>query len=104
MNNSLVMRKLQGVANLRHDGESLTWRNPTGERIKIVAVVEAADPSVALSDAMVGLFDGTGELAAQWTARPSDLGRERASHRRHGIDSASTTDQVAPETVEVTIR
>lgn len=46
---------------------------PGDSRIKVVAVAEPVDPSVALASAAVGLFDGKGKLVAQWTADREEL-------------------------------
>jgi VWFA-related protein len=46
---------------------------PGDSRIKVVAVAEPVDPSVALVSAAVGLFDVKGKLVAQWTADREEL-------------------------------
>lgn len=41
--------------------------------LKILALVEAVDPSVRLASAAAGLFDAKGSLTAQWTANSEEL-------------------------------
>lgn len=41
--------------------------------LKIVAVLEAVDPSTSFSGAAAGLFDSNGKLVWQWTGTPNDL-------------------------------
>ncbi len=44
------------------------------EALKVVAVFQPVEPSVKLQSAMITLIDDFGNVRAQWTARPSDLG------------------------------
>lgn len=56
-----------GIAS-RNDGDP---KNP----MKVVALAEPTDPSVKFKAAAAALYDGTGKLLAQWTARPEELQR-----------------------------
>ncbi len=47
--------------------------NTGDSRLKIIGAGEAADPSVTLASAAIGLFDAKGKLAAQWTADKEEL-------------------------------
>ena len=49
-------------------------RNASDGQVKVVALVEPADPSVNVTAAAAGLYDPRGRLAAQWVASPGDLG------------------------------
>jgi hypothetical protein len=52
----------------RNDGDT---KNP----IKLLGLAEAADPSVKIAAAAAGVYDSTGKLVAQWTAKPEELQR-----------------------------
>lgn len=56
-----------GIAS-RNDGDP---KNP----MKVIALAEPTDPSVKFKAAAAALYDGTGKLLAQWTARPEELQR-----------------------------
>jgi VWFA-related protein len=48
-------------------------RNVGGDKMKVVAVIDALDPAVTLTAAVAGLFDASGKLTAQWIAKPEDV-------------------------------
>lgn len=50
-------------------------RQPGAKDHKVVALFEPQEPSAKLASAIVGLFDESGTLKAQWTAQPNELGR-----------------------------
>ena len=50
-------------------------RQPGAGDMKVVALFEPEDPSTKLTAAIVGLFNEKGDLKAQWTAQPAELGR-----------------------------
>ena len=50
-------------------------RQPGAKEMKVVALFEPEDPAAKLTAAIVGLFDDKGNLKAQWTAQPAELGR-----------------------------
>jgi hypothetical protein len=50
-----------------------TTRLPGSEEVTVLALFEALDPSTALKDASVGLFDEKNTLKKQWTAKPEEL-------------------------------
>jgi hypothetical protein len=43
--------------------------------VKLVGLAEPTDPSVKINAAAAGVYDTTGKLVGQWTARPEDLQR-----------------------------
>jgi VWFA-related protein len=47
--------------------------NPEDGRLKVVCLMEPAEPSVQLAAAAAGLFDENGRLVAQWTAETGNL-------------------------------
>ncbi len=59
--------RVLGIAS-RNDGDE---KHP----MKVVALAEATDPAVKFKAAAAGLYDSTGRLIAQWTARPEELQR-----------------------------
>lgn len=52
----------------RNDGDT---KNP----VKLLGLAEPTDPTVKISAAAAGIYDPTGKLIAQWTARPEELQR-----------------------------
>lgn len=50
-------------------------RQPASKDLKVVALFEPDTAATKLTAAMVGLFDETGALKAQWTAQPAELER-----------------------------
>ena len=50
-----------------------TSRLPGSEEVTVLALFEALDPSAALKEASVGLFDEKNTLKRQWTAKPEEL-------------------------------
>lgn len=48
-------------------------RNPGDDKVRVLALMEPIDPSTKLRSAMVGLYDASGKLTAQWTAQAQDL-------------------------------
>ena len=52
----------------RNDGDA---KNP----VKLLGLAEPADPSVKITAAAAGVYDSTGKLVAQWTAKPEELQR-----------------------------
>lgn len=47
-------------------------RNAGDDKMKIVAAIEAIDPSAALTSVVAGLYDGP-KLIARWTSKPEDV-------------------------------
>lgn len=43
--------------------------------VKLYGLAEATDPAVKISAAAAGVYDSTGKLVAQWTAKPEELQR-----------------------------
>jgi VWFA-related protein len=52
---------------------AFTSRMPEGEDLKVVAVAEPMDPSVAITSAAMALVDSKNRLVKQWTAEKADL-------------------------------
>lgn len=52
-----------------------TSRTTGSDEVKVVAIFETLDPSVALTAASVGLFDEKNTLKKQWTAQAADLSK-----------------------------
>lgn len=67
------------VADAYHDlplrATAYTSRNPGSDEVKIVALFEGAESSVALASASVGLFDEKNTLKKQWSAQAADLAK-----------------------------
>lgn len=69
-----MLREVQVFRDLPLRAVGYASQNAAGEKaIKIVMVVEAAEPGVTLAAAAAGLFDPKGRLAAQWTANAEEL-------------------------------
>ena len=56
------------VVSSRNDGD-------TKNAVKLVGLAEPIDPAVKITAAAAGVYDTTGKLVAQWTAKPEELQR-----------------------------
>ena len=56
------------IVHSRNDGDAKNT-------VKLVGLVEPVDPAVKLAAAAAGVYDQTGKLIAQWTAKPEELQR-----------------------------
>jgi hypothetical protein len=54
---------------------AMSSRNPGDDKIKVITLVEAAEPGTKLSGLAIGFIDEKNKLTAQWTAQESDLSR-----------------------------
>jgi hypothetical protein len=50
-------------------------RNDGDAKVKLVGLAEPIDPAVTITAAAAGVYDRTGKLIAQWTAKPEELQR-----------------------------
>ena len=80
--------------------------------LKIVALFEATEPSTTLSAAMVGLYDDTGTLKAQWTAQPAELAKPLvpaallapAGHYRMRVAATDSSGRSGSVDVDVSVQ
>lgn len=68
-----MLRTQTAYADLPLRAAGYTSRTPGSDEVKVVAIFEALDPSVALTAASIGLFDEKNTLKKQWTAQSADL-------------------------------
>jgi VWFA-related protein len=68
-----MLREARTFRELPLRGIGYVSSNAEDERLKVVCLLEPAEPSVQLAAAAAGLFDDNGRLVAQWTAEPKNL-------------------------------
>jgi VWFA-related protein len=69
-----MLREARTFRELPIRGVGFVSNNPEDGRLKVICMLEPAEPSVQLAAAAAGLFDENGRLVAQWTAEPRSLG------------------------------
>jgi VWFA-related protein len=63
-----MLREARVFRDLPLRGIGYVSHNPEDGKLKVVCLMESAEPSVQLTAASAGLFDSDGRLVAQWTA------------------------------------
>jgi hypothetical protein len=68
-----MMKQAQLFRDLPLRVRAYTSREPGGNRVRVVTMFDAPDPTAAVSSAMVGLFDGQGRLVSSTQLSGADL-------------------------------
>lgn len=68
-----MLREARAFRDLPLRAVGFVSNNPEDGRLKVVCLMEPAEPSVQLAAAAAGLFDENGRLVGQWTAEPGTL-------------------------------
>lgn len=68
-----MLREARTFRDLPLRGVGFVSANTEDGRLKVVCLLEPAEPSVQLAAAAAGLFDENGRLVGQWTAEPANL-------------------------------
>jgi hypothetical protein len=68
-----MIRSANAFTDLGLRAVAYSSRNPGDDKIRVLALFEPVDATVRLNAAMIGLYDKSGKLQAQWTAQGSDL-------------------------------